>query len=268
MRHLVITAVAIASTATTLAAGDFWKDKPASEWSDKEVQRLISRSPWAKETIVNPSSGQMRGPGMGGPGMGGPGMGPGGGGVGGPGIAGPGVGGAPGGGAGGPGMGAPGGGMGGPGMGGPESMPSMKATIRWESAAPVREAALKRESESTHAIAGWAKDFYVVSVSGMPIMGPRGREGQRQPDEERARQMQERLRSVTVLRVKGKDAMPPARVEMLPGKDGMTFAFLFPRSEPIVAADKEVSFETALGPMEIKSKFALKDMMYQGKLEM
>lgn len=36
-----------------LSAGDFWQDKPASEWSDKDVKRLVTKSPWAKETTAS-----------------------------------------------------------------------------------------------------------------------------------------------------------------------------------------------------------------------
>jgi hypothetical protein len=48
----------------------------------------------------------------------------------------------------------------------------------------------------------------------------------------------------------------------------MTVYFLFPRSEAITLEDKEVEFETKLGPMEIKRKFKLQDMVFGGKLEL
>jgi hypothetical protein len=31
------------------APAQFWNERPAAEWSEKEVQQLLSRSPWAKE---------------------------------------------------------------------------------------------------------------------------------------------------------------------------------------------------------------------------
>jgi hypothetical protein len=43
--------------------------------------------------------------------------------------------------------------------------------------------------------------------------------------------------------------------------------FLFPyTTQPIKPEDKEVTFLTKMGPMELKVKFALKDMMYKGQL--
>ena len=42
--------------------------------------------------------------------------------------------------------------------------------------------------------------------------------------------------------------------------------FYFSRLDDISMDDKQVSFSTKLGPMEIKTKFILKDMLYHGKL--
>lgn len=81
-------------------AGDFWNDKQPDQWAEKDVQRLLTKSPWAKDAAVEMDFGGMGGPGggfpMGGPGMDGP-----------------------------PGMGGPGG---------------MTAVVRWESALPIRDA--------------------------------------------------------------------------------------------------------------------------------
>jgi len=147
------------------APGQFWNERPASEWSETDIEQLLSRSPWAKvaEAQFKMPGGdglQSEGPGGGGGGMGGPPGGGGGGGMGGP----------PGGGGGGGGMGGPpgggrGGGMGGPGGGGPGGgMPQMKATVRWESAAPVVEARKKQPDSE-------AAEYYIISVSGLPLFG-------------------------------------------------------------------------------------------------
>jgi hypothetical protein len=260
-----------------LAAGDFWQDKPASEWSDKDVKRLVTRSPWAKETAAvfdrsamrmgmpDDGGGRRGNRGGGGGDMEGAGGGPGIGGGPGSGMGGPG--GMRGGGMGGPGMG--GGGMGGPG-GGPGGTEPPKATVHWESAGPMREAAAKLENPAAQSLAEWSKEFYVITLSGMPMMRRRGEAGdqQRQPDPERMKQFAERLRGVTTLKRKGKDDLAPARVELIRGPEGMATAFLFPRSEAITADDKEVFFETAMGPMRVQSKFILKEMMVQGKPEL
>jgi hypothetical protein len=79
-------------------------------------------------------------------------------------------------------------------------------------------------------------------------------------------QMQERMKAAAALKIKGKDAIAPTRIEMATTPDGRTISFLFPRSSDIGMDDKEVAFETAMGPREIKVKFTLKDMVYGGKL--
>jgi hypothetical protein len=42
--------------------------------------------------------------------------------------------------------------------------------------------------------------------------------------------------------------------------------FYFPRAEAI--KDGQVTFLTKLGPVEVKCKFTVKEMMYHGKLEL
>ncbi|MGA2324803.1 MAG: hypothetical protein ABSH05_00810 [Bryobacteraceae bacterium] len=262
--------IALISGSAILLAGEFWQDKQPSDWTDKDVQRLVTKSPWAKPASLsfNPDrmAGMGRQGGMGGRGgMGGPGMG--GGGMGGPGMGGPGMGG--------PGMGGPG--MGGPGMGGPRGeegsggMPNSAVTVRWESAAPLRAAASRIESpEDTKKVAEWTQEFYVVTVTGLPMMRPRGRGEEEPPDQERIermqQQIQERMKAATALRIKGKDAIAPTRVETAATPDGRTISFLFPRSAGISLDDKEVAFETAMGPREVKVKFTLRDMLFGGKL--
>ena len=64
------------------APGQFWNERPASEWSEKEIEQLLSRSPWAKDAETQFKLPGGDGPQSGGPGGGGGGMGvpPGGGG--------------------------------------------------------------------------------------------------------------------------------------------------------------------------------------------
>jgi len=49
---------------------------------------------------------------------------------------------------------------------------------------------------------------------------------------------------------------------------GRTFVFLFPRTANVLEDDKEVTFLTSMGRMEVRSKFALKEMNFRGKLEL
>lgn len=50
------------------------------------------------------------------------------------------------------------------------------------------------------------------------------------------------------------------------GAAGPGTFFYFPRNEPLSLDDKSVMFTTRMGPLEIKAKFTLKDMLYKGKL--
>ncbi len=235
-----------------LLAADVWKDKKADEWSEKDVQRLLTHSPWAKEVAVEVHTAGMesggRSGGRGGRGGGDASMGSGG--AGGVADGSEGMAGGPGGGGGGRGgaRGGAGGGEGGPAA----NRPEMKAIVRWESARPVREATHKQLPEQ---LAG----NYVISVLGLrlPDIGAGPEAGN----------LEERVKSATQLQRKGRDPIRPARVQMGRPGQGPLLIFIFLRgSQPIEAADKDVVFHIALGRMELKAKFALKDMMYHGEL--
>jgi hypothetical protein len=178
-------------------------------------------------------------------------------------------------------MGSPGGGIGPPG-----GMELPKITVRWESAEPVREASSRAKSPTRHQFSEWVKEYYVLSISGMPAMraggqapdrpgrgsrgpdagGPGSQGGGPQPDSERIQQMQRLVQAATTLKPTGKEAILPTSVETVVAGGTMLTVFLFRRTEAISLEDKEVTFQTALGPMRVKSKFKLKDMQYLGKL--
>jgi hypothetical protein len=286
--HQVI-AVVLACGGIAIAA-DAWKDKPSSEWSDKDVSQLLTKSPWAKEvpgtfsggpTAAN-NGGGGRGRGGGGGGMAGGGdlggVG-GGGGMGGGGGYGGGGGGMGGGGGGMGGGGGYGGGRGGRDMGAGGIGGGMQApqfTVRWESAAPMLESPVEKTAGShAGAVAQWAKDYYVITVAGGGRGGRRnemggagGGTGDWRPDPARMKEMMDRMKEATSLTPKGKSPVSPERVEMVSTPEGRVTAFLFPRSADLSLDDKEVTFHTAMGPMEVKSTFKLKDMVYQGKLQL
>ena len=229
----------ITSSIVTFAASEFWNSKPPSEWSDKELKRLLTNSPWAKE--VQPQMNFSGGPNSGTPGGGLPPGGPGGRGMGGPGGGGP---------------GGPGGGGG---FGGPDSPPSqfpeIKAEVRWESAAPIRDGSkdqLSRESS----------DCYVLSISGLPAGGPGG--VRRGDASNGANEQEGNLKQAASLQRKGKDPIAPARVSI--SGNGTMFFYFSCESSAISSEDKEVVFQLRTGPIELKTRFLLKDMIYQGKL--
>jgi len=251
--------IALISASAVLLAGEFWQDKQPSDWTEKEIQRLVTKSPWAKEAILTMGGGHMGqmdkgGGGIGGGGRGMGGMG-GGGGMGGPGGMG-----------GGGGMGGAGGGAG-RAAGGADNpaVAAPKVVVRWDSAAPLRDVAARTGAPAdVKNIADWSKEFYVVTVSGLSSSRSRGGGDQETLDSERT----ERLKMLTVLRVKGKNSISPARIEVFTTPEGRATSFLFSREVAISLDDKELSFEAELRSSSIKVKFTLKDMLYHGKLEL
>src|SRR5579884_1871353 len=49
VRFTLWTACGFLSRSAMFAASDFWNRKQPSEWTEEEVHRLMSKSPWAKE---------------------------------------------------------------------------------------------------------------------------------------------------------------------------------------------------------------------------
>src|SRR5437879_3003140 len=75
-RDAIRIGLGIATPAWAFSSKDFWNDKPPSDWTGSEVQELLTRSPWAKETSVSynggpGSAGGRRSGGYGGGGIGG-----------------------------------------------------------------------------------------------------------------------------------------------------------------------------------------------------
>ena len=162
-------------------------------------------------------------------------------------------------------------------MGGGPSAPQTTVLIRWQSALPVKQALVKSKfgdeaatSTQAKAILENQEPYYVIAVERLPRMGAgrrpsaAGSEAGEDPAE-RMRQMM--ARSTSLLR-KGKEPLKPEDVKTALLEKTMTVYFLFPRTEPITLDDKEVEFSTKLGPLEIKRKFKLQDMLFGGKLEL
>ena len=160
-------------------------------------------------------------------------------------------------------------------------MPAITATIRWQTALPVREALLRQagvpktdESQVAASLTAPVTN-YVIAVLGLPETLPSrgGRYGRstdddrdRDRDKDRDADRLDQLKSATYLTRKDRASLYPEKVER--DKDGVTILFTFPRTTPISLDDKEVEFVTRYGPLEIKHKFKLKDLVYQGRLEL
>ena len=127
------------------------------------------------------------------------------------------------------------------------------ATIRWQSALPVKQALAKLKFGDEAATSPEAakmlvpsERFYIVSIVGAPPRLP-GAEAS--------------------IEVYGKDAI--RSVDVKSGREGgnNVLYFVFPR-EPITLENKELEVVFKLGTMNLRRKFRLKDMVYEGNLEL
>jgi hypothetical protein len=249
-----------------LYASEFWDKKDPSQWTGEEIDRLTTKSPWAKSVTAQYAPGESRGGyGQGSPNGGGYPRG-GGGGMGGPTI-----------GIGGIGIGMPRGRMGGgrngggyPRTGGNTS--NYKGTVRWESAQPILDALKTPLPEA------FAK-HYVIGVRDIPLIEERPRQPQENPDDTDqdspklstpnttpSKQTLDNLKQFTSLQPKGRDMAQPGVVQqMTPG--GTYFLFGFSKEFlDFGKKDHEVEFSTRLGRLLVKAKFDPSEMLYHGKL--
>lgn len=261
-------------TGFALWAADVWVAKPYTEWSDKDIQKIMSDSPWAKKVTATfefsargggPAASGGGGGGGGGRGKSGPqgdSIDPGTDGGGTPGIAETGGGG----GRGGRGGGGGGGGGAAPGVGGP---PETELEVRWMTAPTVQQAVAKAKYGAEVATSPDAKKqleteqtFYAISISNLPVfVRPRTE------DDAKA------LAMITTLTVKGKDPITAGGV-LFPdqaqgqgrGARSTSATFVFPKTTPLTADDKEVEFSTKFGKTKVQAKFDLKKMVVNGKL--
>ena len=279
------------------ASKEFWDAKPYSEWSSSEVERMLTKSPWAKEVAISSPYNNRRSTVGGGYPQGGGGY--------------PQGGGYPGGGGGYPGgggIGFPGGGIGFPGggrsrypqgggyPGGPNGgnyppggARTYHATLRWESSAAIQDALRLGADDKPNPD---FEKYYVLNLIGdLPDDDERQRgynnddpsnpypddrnsrsSGSSRNDdddgeERRKRRRQQMFKEFTKL--ERKDGF--LRLEKVEegsrfGSSGPGTAFYFSRRDNITIEDRVMSFYTKIGTSEIRAKFTLKEMMYQGKL--
>jgi len=145
--------------------------------------------------------------------------------------------------------------------GGPSQ--TFQGTVRWESAKPVLEA-MKAPLPEVFA------NHYVIGVSGFPMMSGRprsadddNRDGSAQATEDRL----DHLKALTFLKPKDKEGLQPGVALQQPSSGGGTYLFGFSKEMlTLTPADKEVTFTTRIGRLDVKAKFNLKEMLYRGDL--
>jgi hypothetical protein len=233
--------------AICLWAADFWQTKPYIEWSDKEAQKIETNSPWSKQVPVplgesgggGGGTGKGRNKGMSGSGDIDSTL-------------------SNGGNAGRAGTQDVGGGV------VPNGTASTTLTVSWRTALAVREAVAKEKFGAEAATSPDAKKmveeeqkYYGIMVGGLPARALRGDQ-----------KMKESLLKNTSLIVKGKDPIQATDVQLGGNEQRAVVVFLFPKTAPFSVDDKDVEFSTKLGPIVVRQKFHLKDMVLNGKLDL
>ena len=262
MRTAVVVAGLLAAGGL-LQAEDFWEKKKYAEWTDKEVRQMVTNSPWARRVEIPLGAAMSGGGGRGGRGGGRGGRGGGAGGGGGFGADSAGTGGLPGdGGDAGGGFGG-GGGIGAEGAGGGGPAPTLPLTVRWQSALPVRQALVKSRlgaeaatSQEAAKMLATEQQYYIVTISGLPgrfLAGlPPGA-----------------LKNSSALRLSKSQSIEASDVKVNLGQPLADVFLIFPRTRALKLEDKEVELVvTGLGSLEVRKKFRLKEMVFDGKLEL
>jgi hypothetical protein len=248
-RSVLTPAFLLGSFVDSAIAAASWEKEPPSQWTSEDVYQILNNSAWSKSVTVTSARayGEDRGGGTWDEGMPGGGLGR---------------------------MGGPGGiGMGGGGMGrrrggypsGQESAGTV--TVQWQSALPVRLAQAKTDGATPDPSALKPLDEYIVAVLGLPKSGFESQRSRDDTDDvPNDAQLADHLKVITVLSF-GHERLSPTKVELNQGRDGRAI-FHFEKSEPITAKDKFAEFRITGDRSEIRKKFALKDMEYEGKLEL
>jgi hypothetical protein len=130
-------------------------------------------------------------------------------------------------------------------------------TIRWASALPVRQA-LALEQAKTLELPRATEAEYVIEIAGFPTtLFPQG-----------ARRLEAELAKSARLSAAGRRTVTPASVSV-PGHGMHLMATLcFPRFEPLDAKDRDITIWANSGSLSIEQRFKLKDMVYEGHLEL
>jgi len=225
-RRTFVTGLGFAAAAHGWAK-DFWNDKKPADWTGDEIQQMLTKSPWAKDASIFDSAthkGVSSAPYAGGIYGSNPYESPDG-----------------------------------------KSLPRVRglkgwgATVRWESALPVREAMKAAKSADAD------KNYIIALIGEMPAASVPS------DDDDAA----ERQRKLDVLKESTRlerkdDPLELQSVKIAPRTPHSPSGTLyyFSRALPLTPEDKQVTFTTKVGPLEVKCKFTLHDMLYHGNLEL
>jgi hypothetical protein len=261
MKPRVFSTFACIALLSTAWAGTNWYNSDPSDWTGPQVFQILHNSPWSKPLKIDlPAPGQdsFGNQGAGGNTMSNNSPPPGAGGMGRRGM----------GGGGRQQTYSSSGGRGNP-SSNARSGPT-EVTVQWQSALVVRMAAAKKNGEAVNPASFKPGDEYVIAIIGLPITAVGGPAASADSNTTLSPEQEHRLEdhvksSASLVRAHG--GLAPTKVEFDQGFDGRMLLH-FPKSDPITAADKSVEFRLGLIKGELRKKFELKEMEYQGKLEL
>jgi hypothetical protein len=148
----------------------------------------------------------------------------------------------------------------------PDGLPAFELMVRWHSALTVRQALVRMQYGDRAAtdprarqILEGAQRFYVVSVSRVPA---RCFESLDSPE------LRERLTAEASLHVEGLKEFHPADVRLESSGGAVTVFFAFPRDQEIQLKHKAAEFAAHVGPMRVKTKFNLAKMVRGSKADL
>ena len=236
MKKLVLLVVTLPAC---LLSADFWQTKSFTEWSEKEVQRILDNSPWSKEfdlAVDAPGGGsgnskRSRGSSMGELGDS-----------------------------------ASKGGLGG--ANDPADVDSRLARqvpliVRWQSSLAVKQAMVRMKYGSEAATSAEGRKLleteekdYVIAVAGLTPSLLRGNTDS----------LKQSLMEQSSLAAKGKGSIKATDVEFGREHSGVDVFFVFPRTTVFSMDDKEVDFAAKFPTFQVKQRFRLRDMALNGKL--
>jgi len=228
-REAILMSAGLGAAAVSAAATkDFWNEKQPAEWTDEEIQQMLTRSPWAKSASIfdsaahkgaatSPRSTSIQSRRGGRPTVTGNPLPP------------------------------------------ATGSTSWAATVRWDSALPVREALKTVKSPDA------AENYLIALVGDIPGVGVPSDDD----DPAERKQKLEMLQEFT--RIERRDdplTLQNARLLPRTPRTPAGTLFVFSRAIAIKPEDKQVTFVTKVGPLEVKCRFVLRDMLYRGILEL
>jgi hypothetical protein len=146
-----------------------------------------------------------------------------------------------------------------------------EVTIQWQSALVVRMAAAKKAGDKVDQASFKPLDEYVIAIIGLPITAVGGPAASADSNntltQDEQQRVEDRVKSSAALLRSGHQPLTPNKIELDQGKDGRMLLH-FPKSDPLERNDKSVEFRLQMTRGELRKKFPLKEMEYQGKLQL